>query len=202
MSGSNSLLSGFIEVGQAVRRPERLACRWRDRTTARAEAPPSSVFVALLITAVLGLAAYGLTMGLHLGTEAMLLAAAKAPLAAGTAWAVALPSLYILNSALGSKLDASTTMLAALTTCSFGALAMLAGVPVNWFFTLALPFSGMRWLVNVVVFAGVGVAMTDTFLRVMTALEPKRTRAIALFWLGLVGIIGGELFALFDMFRF
>jgi hypothetical protein len=199
---TNSLLSGFLEVGRAVRRPEDLAVRWRDRATAPIGAPPTAVFVALFITAVLGLAAYGLTMGMHLGADAMLLDAAKAPFAAGTAWAVALPSLYILNSALGSKLDASTTTLAALTTCSFGALAMLAGVPVNWFFTLALPFSGIRWLVNVVVFAGVGVAMTDTFLRVMGALEPKRTRAVALLWLGLVGIIGCELFVLLDLFEF
>jgi hypothetical protein len=199
---SGSLLSGFIEVGQAVRRPERLATRWRDRGRAPADAPPAAVFAALFLTAVLGLAAYGLTMGLHLGTEAMLLAAAKAPFAAGTAWAIALPSLYILNSALGSKLDASTTMLAALTTCSFGALAMLASVPVNWFFTLALPFTAIRWLVNVVVFAGVGVAMTDTFLRVMGALEPKRTRTAAVLWLGLVGVIGTELMILLELFEF
>jgi hypothetical protein len=197
-----NLLSGFIEVGQAVRRPERLAMRWRDRTKAPAEAPPPSVFVALFLTAVLGLAAYGLTMGLHLDADAMLLAAAKAPFAAGTAWSVALPSLYILNSALGSKLDASTTMLAALTTCSFGALAMLAGVPVNWFFTLALPYQAMRWLVNIVIFTGVGIAMTDTFMRVMGALEPKRTRAVAILWLGLVGIIGCELMALLELFNF
>jgi hypothetical protein len=160
------------------------------------------VFVALLLTAVLGLAAYGLTMGLHLDTQAMLLAAVKAPFAAGTAWAIALPSLYILNSALGSRLDASTTMLAALTTCAFGALAMLASVPVTWFFTIALPFAPMRWAVNVLVFTGVGIAMTDTFLRVMASLEPKRTRAVAVLWLGLVGIIGTELMILLEMFAF
>jgi hypothetical protein len=197
-----TLLNGFIEVGHAVRRPELLATRWRDRRERPADAPPASVFAALLVTAILGLAAYGLTMGLHLGPNAMLLAAAKAPFAAGTAWAIALPSLYILNSALGSKLDASTTMLAALTTCSFGALAMLASVPINWFFTLALPITAIRWLISVVVFTGVGIAMTDTFLRVMSALEPKRTRAIAILWLGLVGIIGTELMILLDLFAF
>ena len=199
---NGSLLSGFIEVGRAVRRPERLACRWRDRDQAPAEAPPPAVFIALLLTAILGLAGYGLTMGLHLGTDSMLLAAAKTPFAAGAAWTVALPSLYILNSAFGSKLDATTTALAALTTCSFGALAMLAGAPVNWFFTLALPYSATRWLVSFVIFAGVGVAMTDTFMRTMSALEPNRTRAIAILWLGLVGIIGTELMILLEIFNF
>ncbi len=202
MSGSNSLLLGFIEVGQAVRRPERLACRWRDRDRAPGEAPPSSVFPALLVTSVLGLAAYGLTMGLHIGSAAMLMAAAKAPFAAGTAWTIALPSLYILNTGFGSKLDASTTALAALTTCAFGALAMLASVPVNWFFTLAVPIAGVRWLVNIVVFAGVGVAMNDTFFRVMAALEPERSRGVAFLWLGLVGLIGAELMSLLGLFNF
>jgi hypothetical protein len=141
-------------------------------------------------------------MGLHKGALGMLIAAGKAPFAAGMAWAVALPALYIANSAGGSKLDLSTTVLAALATCSFGALAMLAGVPVNWFFTLALPYAFTRWLVNITVFAGVGVAMTDVFVRIMRALEPDRDRAAAYMWLGLVGIIGTELMVILDLFSF
>lgn len=202
MSRSTPPLLGFSEVGQSIRRPEQLATRWRDRAAAPGRAPPSAIFVALLATAILGLSAYGLTMGLHRGTTAMLLAAAKAPVAAGTAWAVALPALYVFNSAAGSKLDASTTVLAALITCAFGALAMLAGVPVNWFFTVAVPFTPVRWGINLLIFAGVGVAMTDTFLRVMRALEPDRSRAPAFLWLGLVGVIGAELMILLELFRF
>lgn len=202
MSTTIRSLSGFNEVGQAVRRPEQLAVRWRDRWIDPGRAPPGTIFAALLATAVLGLAAYGLTMGLHRGTGAMLQAAVKAPFAAGTAWAVALPAFYVFNSAAGSKLDSSTTVLAALITCAFGALAMLAGVPINWFFTIALPFAPVRWAVNLVIFAGVGIAMTDTFLRVMRALEPNRSRVPAFLWLGLVGVIGAELMILLELFRF
>jgi hypothetical protein len=194
--------AALSEIGQAIRRPEQLAVRWRDRLAAPRDAPPREVFAVLFATAVLGLAAYGLTMGLHRGMDAMLVAAAKAPIAAGTAWSVALPSFYVFNTALGSRLDTSTTILAALITCSFGAMAMLAGAPVNWFFTLAVPVTAVRWLVSFVIFGGVGIAMTDTFLRVMRALEPERTLVAPILWLGLVGIIGTELMILLDLFAF
>jgi hypothetical protein len=191
---------GIREVGLAVRRPEALAVRWRDRREHPTLKPV--VFPVLLLNAALGLAVYGVTMGLHRGAMGMLEGAWKAPLAAGTAWTLALPALYILNTAFGSKLDGSTTVLAALITVSFGALAMLASVPVNWFFTLATPWTAMRWLVNVVVFSGVGVCMMDVFLRVMKALEPDRTRAFAVIWLGLVAAIGAELMAMVRLFSF
>jgi hypothetical protein len=194
------LRDSIREVGLALRRPEALAVRWRDRKTLATVKP--LVFPVLLVNAIAGLAAYGLTLGLDRGVNGMLLGAFKAPLAAGTAWALALPALYILNSALGSKLDGSTTLLAALVTVSFGALAMLASVPINWFFTLASPWPPTRWLVNLTIFAGVGVCMIDVFLRVMKALEPDRHRVFAVMWLGLVGVIGTELMAIVRLFNF
>lgn len=200
MSTALQLRRGIAEIGLALRRPEELALRWRDRHLNAAAAPPALVFPILLASAVLGIAAYGLTMGLHQGVGGMLAGAIKAPFAAGLAWTVALPALYIINSSLGSKLDASTTLLAALATVSFGALAMLASVPVNWFFSLALPFSLVRIAVNALVFTGVGICMVDVFLRVMKALEPERGRSFAVIWLSLVGVIGAELMALVDLF--
>lgn len=201
MNVAQEVRAGIREIGLALRRPEEFTLRWRDRRVS-ARAPGKVVFPVLVANAALGLAAYGLTLGLHRGVGGMLEGAAKAPLAAGLAWLLALPALYIINSALGSKLDASTTFLAALTTVSFGALAMLASVPVNWFFTLALPYTPVRVLVNLVVFAGVGVCMVDVFMRVMKALEPDRGRAYAFFWLALVGVIGLELMTLLDVFGF
>lgn len=200
MHTATQLRRGIVEIGLALRRPEQLAVRWRDRRQPGADAPTRLVFPILLANAVVVIAAYGLTMGLHLGAGGMIAAAAKAPFAAGLAWAVALPALYIINSSLGSKLDASTTVLAALATVSFGALAMLASVPVNWFFTLALPYSAVRLAVNGLVFSAVAVCMVDVFLRVMKALEPERSRAFAVVWLLLVGVIGAELMALVDLF--
>jgi hypothetical protein len=159
-------------------------------------------FPVLLGNAVLGIAAYGLVMRLHEGWAGMLAGALKASVAAGLAWTLALPALYILNSALGSRLDASTTLLAALTTVSFGALALLASIPITWFFGLALPYGWARLAVNLLVFAGVGVCMADVFLRTLRALEPEHSRAYGFVWLVLVGVIGAELMALFSLFHF
>ena len=188
------------EIGLGLRRPEELVTRWRDR--ASQAAPHPLIFPVLLLNAVAGIAAYGLIMQLHAGAGAMLGSALKATLAAGAAWTLALPALYIINSALGSRLDLSTTVLVALATVSFGAMAMLASVPVTWFFSLALPYTEMRLIVNLVVFAGVGVAMTDVFIRALKALEPERSVAYGYVWVGLLGWLGGQLFFLLGVFRF
>jgi hypothetical protein len=63
-----------------------------------------------------------------------------------------------------------------------------------------VPQAGFVLLVNLVVFAGVGVAMSDVFRRVMERLEPQHVTPV--WWLLLVGAIGGELFFFFGLFEF
>jgi hypothetical protein len=201
----SGLRSGVAHVGQALREPEEFARRWH-----AGEAPyPWLVFAALALTAALGTTTYGLTMGLLGGPRAVALSAVRCTAAAGLSWGVALPALYVFNSLSGSRLRASTTLLAALVTTSWGGLAMLASIPINWFFTVA--FSDLvadparvAWLVrgvNLVVFAGVGVSMTDVFGRVMEALEPDRGRWPVV-WLGVVAAIGTEMFYALGLFQF
>src|SRR5262249_41747593 len=55
--------------------------------------------------------------------------------------------------------------------------------------------------INLIIFAGVGVAMIDVFCRVMERLEPARGRAPAC-WLALVGALRAELFYAFGLFQF
>jgi hypothetical protein len=206
VSFAQEIRSGISEIGVALRRPEEFTVRWRDRKSVE-NAPRPMVFAVLLANAIVGLAAYGLTMGLAGGPGSMVEGALKAPLAAGIAWTVALPALYIINSSLGSKLDWSTTLLAALATVSFGALAMLAGVPIAWFFTVAVPDDAPRVkeivsvLVHVVTFTGVAICMVDVFMRTMRALEPERSRIYAFLWLTLVGVIGTEMMIVLRLFR-
>jgi hypothetical protein len=142
-----------------------------------------------------------MTMGLLGGTGRMLYSGLACTVAAGIAWGLPLPALYILNSLTGSRLRPSTTLLAALVTTSWGGLAMLASLPITLFFTAALPSPAVALLVNLVVFAGVGVAMVDVFGRVMEQLEPARGRA-PVCWLLLVGALGSELFYAFGLFHF
>ncbi len=185
----------LAHIGQALREPEEFALRWH-----REGAPYAWwVFAALALTAIVGTSTYGLSMGVLQGPPRMLACARAFTLAAGLAWALPLPALYILNSLSGSRLRISTTFLAALVTTSWGGLALIASIPINWFFTVAIPDRLFVLGVNLVIFAGVGVAMIDVFSRVIASLEPTRGRWPT-FWLLLVGAIGGELFYAFGLF--
>lgn len=191
------LQSGLARVGAALREPEEFAKRWQRGT---AHYGPW-VWAALLGTAIFGTTTYGMTMGLLGGVPDVLLKGFICTFAAGTAWAVALPALYILNSLSGSRLSFSTTVLAALVTVSWGGLALVASIPLNWFFLTAIPQPSFAFLVNLVVFGGVGVAMTDVFRRVMRRLDPERETFPA-WWLVLVAAIGSELFFHLGLFEF
>src|SRR5262245_24963015 len=106
------------QVGEALREPEAFALRWhREGSPCHA-----SVFVALALTAILGTTFYGLVMGLLDGPRVMLLSGVRCTAAAGLAWSLPLPALYVLNSIAGSRLRPSTTFLAALVTTSWGGL--------------------------------------------------------------------------------
>lgn len=189
--------SGVTHVGLALRDPEAFAAAWNQGEVDYRW----WVWVALAATAILGTTTYGLTMGLLGGPADMIYKAFACTLAAGLAWSIPLPALYILNSLDGSKLRLSSTFLAALVTTSWGGLAMIASIPMNWFFTATVPHAGFVLVVNLIVFAGVGVAMIDTFRRVMLRLEPDRGSA-PVWWLVLVGLIGLELFYFLGLFDF
>lgn len=189
--------SGIEHVGRALRDPEEFAVRSDTGQVRYAW----WVWLALMLTAILGTTTYGMTMGLLGGAGDVLRKGGICTLAAGLAWGIPLPALYILNSLSGSRLSAASTLLAALVTTSWGGLAMIASIPINWFFTAAIPHPGFVLLINLIVFAGVGVAMIDVFRRTMLRLEPKRGAAPT-WWLVLVGSIGGELFYAFGLFTF
>ena len=184
-------------IHEAQRQPEDFAIRWH------VEGRPYSwsVFAALALTAIAGTTTYGLILGLTGGAKEMFRCGGAFTLAAGIAWSLPLPALYILNSLTGSRLRASTTFLAALVTTSWGGLALLASIPIAWFFTIAVSNVLVLLAVHLAVFAGVGVAMADVFSRVMERLEPRRGRLPA-WWLLLVGVLGTELFHALGLFNF
>ena len=200
------LREDISQVGSALREPEAFVSRWhRERQSYAA-----SVWIALAGTAIFGTLTYGMTMGIHSGLAAIVMKGVTLTIAAGLAWAIPLPALYILNSLTGSRLRASTTLLAALVTTSWGGLALVASIPINWFFSVAVPSlpaelvsaSAAHWVVRVVnllVFLGVGISMVDVFGRVMESLEPKVGRYPTWFLI-LVGAIGAQLAYLFNLF--
>src|SRR5262245_58488775 len=202
------LRESIAQVGIALRSPEEFALRWD-----RGEAQYAWwVWASLAATAIIGTTTYCMRMGTLGGFQSMVVKGLSCTAAAGLAWSIPLPALYILNSLAGSRMRLSTTFLAALITTSWGGLAMIASIPINWFFTVSLgelipAWGGSVWvarlvlLVNLTVFTGVGVAMIDVFGRVMQSAEPRRGRGPT-WWLAVVGAIGGELFYAFGLFQF
>jgi len=195
----------LAHVGMALRHPEEFAVRWHRGEVVYAP----SIWASLVLTAMAGTTCYGMTMGIGQGLHAVGAKAALLTLAAGLAWAIPLPALYILNSLAGSRLRASTTLLTALVTTSWGGLALLASIPINWFFSTAIPdlpaipnlaAKLIVMLINLMVFAGVGVSMVDVFGRVIERLEPAGGRK-PLWFLAIVGLIGSQLFVLFHLFQ-
>jgi hypothetical protein len=193
----DDLRVGIRHVGKALRDPEAFAAAWNEGEVQY----EWIVWASLFATAIVGTTTYGMTMGLLGGGLDILYKGFICTLAAGLAWAIPLPALYILNSLSGSRLAASSTLLGALVTVSWGGLAMVASIPINWFFTATIPHSDFVLLVNLIVFTGVGVAMTDVFRRVMLRLEPRR-KVAPMWWLGIVSVIGAELFYFFGLFQF
>lgn len=184
-------------IHEVLHQPEDFALRWH----LQGRAYSWSVSAAMAFAAIAGTTICGLVLGLTGSPREMFLCGGAFTLAAGIAWSLPLPALYILNSLTGSRLRASTTFLAALVTTSWGGLALLASLPIAWFFTVAVSKAVVLLAVHLAVFTGVGVAMADVFSRVMERLEPQRGRQPA-WWLLLVGILGAELFHALGLFNF
>ena len=206
---STATPSPFAWLSETVRQPEALVLRWRDRhgtnepkqdQAARATQP--GAFLVLAIVGTLGLATYGVTMGLPAGLGSVGRNALLVPGSALIAWCLCLPSLYIVYSALGATIDRSTVLLAALATFCFGSLARLASAPLSWFFGVALPFPGVLTVVHLLVFGVTAIAMLFTFVRVMRTVAPNVSRLVPLLWLVCVGAIDAELKLLLSVFVF
>ena len=95
----DSVRASLAHVGQALREPEDFTLAWhRQAVDYRPE-----VWLALMLTAIAGTVSYGMTMGIGLGARAIAEKATLLTLAAGLAWAIPLPALYILGSLAGSR---------------------------------------------------------------------------------------------------
>lgn len=178
-------------VLHALRDPEEFALQ-------AAQTAPPTVHAALALTASAGVGLYGVAMHLPQGLVPAGEGGLAAVLAAGVAWTAALPSLYVIGSLNGSTLPLRAVALATLQAVSFGGFAMLASVPVLWFFELCLPYPAVRLFINLLIFGGVGLSMVEVFLRVMRALEGRRF--FHLLWMGLLALVGAEMFTLFGLF--
>lgn len=199
MLNLDSLRRAVAEVGEAVRRPRDLARRWHRRDS---DSSFLVVLAVLLANAAFGLGAYGLTMRMHLGAGGMLEGLLLTPLAAALAWGLTLPALFVGERLLGRTIQFRTAVLTAAIAFSFGSSALLASVPVNWFFTAFVPSELTHLAINTVVFAGIGYCMWDVFVRVTDALYEQPPGLYSRLWLVLTATIGFQLFFQFGLLDF
>ena len=178
-------------VIDALREPEAFAVRWGE-----AEAPVW-LYGALAGTAAFGVGTYGAMLHAWRGGFTSLQYGFGAAIAAGLGWSAAIPSLVVLGGLLGSRLAPRTVVMASLVAVSFGGLAMLASVPVLWFFELVTGHAAGRCFAMLASAAGVGLCMVDVFTRCMRALEGFRF--FHWLWVGLFGAVSLEMFILFGL---
>jgi hypothetical protein len=187
------------EFGQAFRDPEAFILRWH-----REGAPYSlGVFAGLALVAVAGTFAYGALLGVETGDWNRVLASAGLnTLAAGIAWLVPLPAVYILNSMTGLRLRASTTFLAALVTAAWGGFAFLAFLPIALVYLVTFPGNkALALFAHLVVFALVGFSMAYVFGRQVERLEPRRGGG-RVWWLWLFVCLEVQLLYSFGLITF
>ena len=152
---------------------------------------PWWVWIALVLTAIVGTTTYGMTMGILGGVERILLAGLSCTLAAGLAWGIPLPALYILNSMSGSRLSDQFDS-------ARGAGHDKLGRPGDDRVDPYQLVLHRRRAIRAIhpcsepgcVCRRPAMAMIDVFGRVMQKLEPARGRLPAM-WLILVAAIGG-----------
>lgn len=179
-------------VLEALREPTEFAHRWGMEREA-----PVRLHAALAGTAALGVGLYGGMLHAWQGALPAVEHGIYAAVAAGIGWSAALPSLVILGGLLGSKLAPRAALLASLVTVSFGGLALLASIPVLWFFELSVGGPGARAFVACAGALGVGACMIDVFTRVMARLEGSSF--FHWFWFGLFGLVTLEMLVIFGV---
>lgn len=178
-------------VIDALREPEAFALRWDE------DEAPLWLYAALAGTAAVGVGSYGAMLHAWRGGFGLLQFGFGAAAAAGLGWSAAMPSLIVLGGLLGSRLAPRTVVMASLVAVSFGGLAMLASVPVLWFFELVTAHPLGRAFAMLSSVTGVGLCMADVFTRCMRALEGFRL--FHWLWVGLFGAVSLEMFILFGL---
>jgi hypothetical protein len=143
--------------------------------------------------AVTGAFAYGAVAHAGPGLSGAAHGALAAVAAAAGAVVLAFPALHIFGTILGARIGLRRLCLLVGHAAGFGGAALLAGVPVVWFFGLALPDSHLRELVTLAVPLLAGLGTASVFLSVVRAADPDRSLVFDASWLLLCAVLTAEL---------
>ena len=106
---------------------------------------------SILIVSIFFTALYGLLMGMPASMKQGAYASAKLPLVFIGTWLICLPSFYVFNSMMGSKLTLRQTCLLLLCLTGPAAILLIGFAPVVWFFGISTESGGFIAFMHVAV---------------------------------------------------
>ncbi len=132
------------------------------------------------------------------GSETVVWGAVSNVAAAGLAWAVTAPALVVGARMAGEESAPARLGTATIVSLTFGAMALLASIPMVAFYVLASGWPVLGLVAHGLVIAGVGFSTAVVHRRV--ARRVGGSQLLHLAWLGLFGLLDLELALLMNVF--
>lgn len=162
-------------------------------------APAEHAFSLLLVVVVFG-AVYGALLGMFGGIGTQIpYAAAKIPLVVLGTTFLCLPTFYVFNSILGSRLTLGQTAMLLMLQAGAIAVLLIGFAPIAWFFTVSTGGPGFMSFFHITVFAialWFGVRWLDAARRYLQHLEGTQASARGDFfavWVILFIVVGCQM---------
>jgi hypothetical protein len=168
------------------------------REVRAAGGPGRHVLNLLIVIFVFG-AVYGAIVGLFAGGRQIAYAAAKIPLVLVATTVLCLPTFYVFNSLLGSRLTIGQTTMMLFLLAATVAVLLIAFAPIAWFFTVSTGGPGFMAGFHIAVFAIgliVGVRWVDEARRYLRHLEGDAASVAGGFytlWIALYTVVGCQM---------
>ncbi len=162
------------------------------------EAIPDHVFNLMLVVFAFG-GLYGAIIGIFGGGIQVLFAAAKVPLILLGTSLLCLPTFYVFNSILGSRLSLGQTTALVFLLAAAAAILLMGFAPIAWFFTVSAGGPVFMSVFHIVVFAvGLlfGVSWLNASRRYLRRLAGGQASAPGGFfalWVALYAVVGCQM---------
>ena len=162
------------------------------------EAIPDHVFNLMLVVLAFG-GLYGAIIGIFGGGQQVLFAAAKVPLILLGTSLLCLPTFYVFNSILGSRLSLGQTTALVFLLAAAAAILLMGFAPIAWFFTVSAGGPVFMSFFHIAVFAvGLlfGVSWLNASRRYLRRLAGGQASAPGGFfalWVALYAVVGCQL---------
>lgn len=162
------------------------------------EAIPDHVFNLMLVIFAFG-GLYGAIIGIFGGGRQVLFAAAKVPLILLGTSLLCLPTFYVFNSILGSRLSIGQTTALVFLLAAAAAILLMGFAPIAWFFTVSAGGPVFMSFFHIAVFAvgllfGVGwLNASRRYLRRLAGVQASAPGGFFALWVALYAVVGCQM---------